>query len=415
MKELRKEYAEDGIEELWEAFREEGEAQGKLKAFYRLVSPDRKNLASSDLSPWKGLPAPSAEVDALPSGKEHWSTLHLPGRKTPVRVLTVKAHNGNILQAGMDMGEGGRMLILFEQVMLASLALLLVLGILGGSWIINRAMRGVRRVTRTALAIGEDNLQTRVPLKNEGEEIDRLAAAFNSMLERIASLVQELREVSDNIAHDLKRPVTRIRGIAEMTLTQPGASEESRETAGQIIEECDQLVGTVNTMLEIARLDAAGREDPRQSVDVCALCRKAADLFGPAAEDRGMQISLQVPETPVLISGDPNQLQRALANLLDNALFYAGRGTVTLSVSPSDTDCRVTVKDEGPGIPGDLQSRIFERFYRMDPSRSEAGSGLGLSLVQSIVRAHRGEVELTSSSATGSCFTLIFPRLIPSS
>ncbi len=410
MVELQEDYEEEGVEELLESFREEGEAQGKLKAFYRLFTPSQRNLVSSDLTAWQDLTFPQSELEGLHPREERWSSIQLPSRKTPVRVLTVKTANGNFLQAGIDMGEGGKMLVQFERVLLISLAVILILGSLAGGWMVQRAMRGVRRVTATALKIGEHNLRSRVPLRNEGVEIDQLAAAFNSMLQRIASLIQDLKEVSDNIAHDLKRPMIRIRGIAEMMVTQPETASEAKEAAGQIIEECDRLVGTVATMLEIARLDAAGREDPRQTVDLVDLCRNAVDLFGPAAEDRGMGLQLEVPEGPVLIQGDLGQLQRALANLLDNALLHAGRGTITVSLAVSEADCRLSVTDEGPGIPKEVQPRIFERFYRQDPSRSEPGSGLGMSLVQSIVQAHGGQVLLDSAPGHGCRFTLVFPK-----
>lgn len=413
--EMQKEYLDDGMKELEEAFREEAEAQGKTKVFYRLLTPGGETLASSDLTAWPNLFVPRSELEGLRPGEEKWSSLTLPGRKTPVRVFMLKTAGGHILQAGIDMGEGGRMLIWFERVLLASLVAILILGSVAGGWMVHRAMRGVRRVTETALEIREHNLGTRVPLENEGTEIDRLAAGFNSMLDRIASLVRNLREVSDNVAHDLKRPVTRIRSIAEMELTRPDSSEETREAAGLIIEECDRLVGTVNTMLEIARLDAVGAIDPRQMVDLTALCRNAAELFGPVAEDRGMRIVLDVPEEPVFLPGEPTQLQRALANLLDNAIRYAEGGTITISVRSSQEACRVTVADTGPGIPKAMQGQIFERFFRGDSSRTETGSGLGLSLVQSIVKAHRGRVELESAPGQGSRFTLVFPKSPPPS
>ncbi|MCA9483902.1 MAG: HAMP domain-containing histidine kinase [Nitrospina sp.] len=403
---------EDGVEELWEYFREEGEALGKSNAFYRLFSADQKNLVTSDLTAWQSLSFPASHLDDMDPGEKRWDSITLPGHGTPVRVLTMKTRDGRFLQVGIDTGQTGKMRGQFNMVLLVALLALLILGSLSGGFIVKRAMRGVRRATETALKIGEHNLETRLPLRNEGEEIDRLAMAFNLMLQRIASLIKELREVSDNVAHDLKRPVIRIRSVAEMMLTQPGIPEEGKDAAGMIIEECDRLVGTVHTMLEIARLDAAGRSDPRQTVDLTELCRTAVDLFGPAAEDRGMHITLNVPDQPVLLQGDPGQLQRALANLLDNALLYAGRGTLAVSVQMLNEEVRIEVLDEGPGVPKQLQSRIFERFFREDPSRSEPGSGLGLSLVSAIARAHGGQVHLESEPGAGCRFSLIFPKTL---
>lgn len=407
--ELERTYIDHGTDVLLQALLKEGEAQENQKAFYRLITPDQQVVVSSDLSGWTDLRFPNSDLAGFRPGEEHWHDLHLSAHATPVRVVSRMVPDGRIIQAGMEIGQSGEMLVLFQRVMLITLGAVLLLGSLGGGWIVHRAMRGVRRVTETALGIGQNNLQVRVPLQNEGEEIDRLAAAFNAMLNRIASLVHELKEVSDNIAHDLKRPVTRIRGLAEMSLAPARTPQETREAAGQIIEECDHLVGMVNTMLEIARLDAVGTADPRQPVDLVHLAHSAAELFEPLAEDRGLRIAVRAPETPVWVGGHPAQLQRAVANLLDNAILYSDRGTIVLSVESARDACRLTVADEGPGIPPEARPRIFDRFYRADPSRSRPGSGLGLSLVKSIVQAHAGEVDVETEPGKGSRFTLSLP------
>ncbi|QPJ63370.1 MAG: HAMP domain-containing histidine kinase [Candidatus Nitronauta litoralis] len=407
--ELQEEYEDEDLEELREEFREEGEEQGQLKMFFRLITPDKRNLVSSNLTAWSDLPAPQSEFENLQSGEPQWSSINLPSRDTPVRILTIRLPDGNILQAGVDLGEGGKMLVRFDSVLLALLLFMLIFGSLTGGWVLHNALGGVRRVTETALQIGQYNLEARVPIENKAEEIDQLAQAFNSMLNRIASLIEELKEVSDNIAHDLKRPVTRIRGIAEHVLIQPETTEEMKEVTGIMIHECDRLVGTINTMLEISRLEAIGKVEFMETVNLSALCRNAVELFEPVAEDKGLRIALEVPDTPILLKGNPTQLQRALANIIDNALNYSNQGTITVSLKSSDGTIQVVIADEGVGIPTEIQSKIFERFFRGDSSRSEQGTGLGLSLVHAIVLAHGGRVDLESHPGTGSRFVLVFP------
>jgi len=231
------------------------------------------------------------------------------------------------------------------------------------------------------------------------------------MLDRIAGLVASIREMSDNIAHDLKSPVTRIRGLAEITLVQGGDRQAFESMAASTIEESDRLLDMINTMLVISRADAGEGGFRFEQVDVSTLVAGACDLFAPVAEDKGIHLECSVPER-VQVMADIGMLQRCLANLVDNALKYTpARGRVWIEVDDDLSDrVEIHVHDTGEGIKAADCERIFERFYRVDPSRSEAGAGLGLCLARAIARGHGGDVTVTSVLNGGSCFSMTLPK-----
>jgi heavy metal sensor kinase len=294
------------------------------------------------------------------------------------------------------------------------MALLIGLAAGVGWFMARRAVSGVEAITRTAQSISGGTLEKRVPVKTRGDEIDQLAMTFNQMLDRIQTLVTEIREMSDNIAHDLKSPITRIRGVAEVTLTNERSIGEYESMAASTIEECDRLLGMINTMLMISKTESGVDKLSLEEIDLAGLVRQACELFEPTAEDKRVTLRCDVPNKSHLV-GDNRMIQRMLSNLLDNAIKYTpSGGKVKVSVSENDERYVViTVKDTGIGIsPNDLP-RIFDRFYRCDQSRSTPGIGLGLSLARTIARAHGGDITVTSLLNQGSTFTITLPTLKP--
>jgi signal transduction histidine kinase len=277
-------------------------------------------------------------------------------------------------------------------------------------WLVaSRALSGVSELARTAKAISNGVFDSRVPVKGNKDQLDELAATFNSMVERIQMLIKGMKEVTDSIAHDLRSPVTRMRGLAEVTLTTERLNAECEAMAGSVVEECDRLLGMINGILEISAAESGIVPLHLHKVDVSEIARDACELFQPAAEDKGITVTVEAPG-PACVDGDLQKLQRVLANLLDNAVKYTeSGGQIGISVTKDDGRVIIVMKDTGIGIAESDLSHIFERFYRADKSRSKPGSGLGLTLAKAFVSAHDGKITVTSRLGEGSTFTVNLP------
>jgi signal transduction histidine kinase len=246
----------------------------------------------------------------------------------------------------------------------------------------------------------EGDLTGRLPVNGSGDELDRLSGSLNLMLARIEQLMAGLREVSDNIAHDLKTPLNRLRNRVEAALHEPYGEPAYRDALERTIEEADGLIKTFNALLSIARLEAGAGGDNKESLDVSELVRDVTELYEPVAEERGIALVAEATE-PVFIRGDRQLLGQALANLIDNALKYGapegGDGTmpeVSVTAVAKGTMAEIAVSDRGPGVPAAERERVLDRFVRLEASRSEPGSGLGLSLVAAVARLHGGTLHL---------------------
>lgn len=394
----------------------EAQAAGVKKVFFRLLYPSGLAFSSSNMSYWEDIGIRKMAIEQLLQGNSHvFDTVILRNRRDKVRIFYALIGPGIILQVGQSMENHSRIIEAFKRIFVATMALLIGLAAGVGWFMARRAVSNVEAITRTAQSISGGTLEKRVPVKTRGDEIDQLAMTFNQMLDRIQTLVTEIREMSDNIAHDLKSPITRIRGVAEVTLTNEKSIGEYESMAANTIEECDRLLDMINTMLMISKTESGVGKLSREEIDLAGLVREACELFEPTAEDKGVTLSYDVPNKSRLV-GDNRMIQRMLSNLLDNAIKYTpSGGTVSVSLSENDArDVVITFKDTGIGIsPSDLP-RIFERFYRCDQSRSQPGIGLGLSLARAIARAHGGDIEVTSHLNQGSNFTITLPTPNPS-
>jgi len=272
-------------------------------------------------------------------------------------------------------------------------------------------MGGVREVTEAAARIAAGDLDQPISSGNRGEEIEALASMFNMMQQQISGLINELKGVINNVAHDLRMPITRLRGVAETTLTRDADSTSYRDMAVTVIEESDRLVGQINTILELAEIDAGLKVMTMEQVDLARIVNMAVELYHPAAEDREISLTVQILKQPFFVTGNVNSLQRLLANLLDNAVkFTPASGKITITLFSEEEYVVLSVTDNGPGIPQRDREYIFDRFYRGDASRSISGNGLGLALVRSIAEKHNGSVTVNSDGENGSCFVVQIPR-----
>jgi heavy metal sensor kinase len=390
----------------------EAQAAGVKKVFFRLLYPSGYAFSSSNMSYWEDIGIRKKAIEKLLQGSNPvFDTVILQERRDKVRVLYALIGPNIILQVGQSMENQSRIIEAFKRIFMITMALLISLATGVGWFMARHAVSGVEAITRTAQGISGGTLEKRVPIKSRGDEIDQLAMTFNQMLDRIQTLVTEIKEISDNIAHDLKSPITRIRGIAEVTLTNGKSISDYESMAASTIEECDRLLDTINTMLMISKTESGLDKLTRKEIDLPGLVREACELFEPAAEDKRIILSYDVPDKKYVV-GDHRMIQRMFSNLLDNAIKYTpSGGAVGVSLSESDgSNIIITVKDTGIGISTEDLPRIFNRFYRCDQSRSKPGIGLGLSLARAIARAHGGDITVTSRLNEGSTFTITLPK-----
>jgi heavy metal sensor kinase len=391
----------------------EAHAAGVKKVFFRFFSVNGEVFSSSDMSYWKDSDIDVDETaikELIHESRPVFKKIALRGRRETVRILYRALSPTVILQVGVAMDSYSHFLDAFRRIFIITMAFLIVLAAGGGWFMARRAVSGVEAVTRTAQKISGGTLKERVPVKARGDEIDQLALTFNQMLDRIQALLSEIKEMSDNMAHDLRSPIARIRGAAEVTLAGGTDVSEYESMAASTIEECDHLLEMINTMLMISKTESGVDKVSPKEVDITAIVRRACELFSPTAEDKQINLNCSVQDG-ILLMGDITMIQRMLSNLLDNAIKYTpSGGKVSISASQSPAQVVVAVKDTGIGISSRDLPHIFERFYRCDQSRSQAGIGLGLSLSRAIARAHGGDIAAESIPNQGSTFTVSLPK-----
>ncbi|MCJ7830054.1 MAG: HAMP domain-containing protein, partial [Desulfobacterales bacterium] len=312
----------------------EAQAAGVKKIFFRLLYPSGDVFSSSNMSYWQDIGVGREAVAKLVGEQTRvFETIRIPGRKTRVRILYDVIGPGIILQLGQAMETHARFIEAFQRIFVLTMAVLILLAGGIGWFMARRALSGVADVTRTARHISDGALDKRVPQASRAEEIDQLAATFNHMLDRIQGLIGGMREMSDNIAHDLKSPLTRIRGLAEVTLTTAESLDDYQSMAANTIEECDHLLDMINTMLAISKAEAGVETLDLSEMDLAAVVRDACELFQPSAEDKLLSLVCEAPR-PCPLHGDVAKIRRMIANLLDNALKYTPPGgTVRVAVN----------------------------------------------------------------------------------
>jgi heavy metal sensor kinase len=384
---------------------------GDRKRLIRLLSRFGTEFTTAGTDYWRNVGVNAEAMRSLlTSGTPVIETVVLPERDDSLRIIYGMIGPGVIMQLGQSLASEIRLIGAFQRLFVATIGTLFLLAAAVGWFLARRALSGVGGIAAAARKISAGDLETRVPVSGRRDEIDQLAGTLNHMLDRIQTLIRGISEMSDNIAHDLKSPVTRIRGLAEITLTTNPSGDEYETMAANTIEACDRLLEMINAMLFISRAEAGVGHMRQANVDLNALVGDAVRLFETTATDRQLRLHFK-PIREASVEGDARMLQRMIANLLDNAIRYtpAGGSVNVMIEAPSDDQIRVNFQDTGIGIAEQDQDRIFERFYRCDPSRSESGSGLGLSLARAVARAHGGDISVISDPGGGSTFSVTLP------
>jgi signal transduction histidine kinase len=322
-------------------------------------------------------------------------------------VRVTELPSGFRLLIGRDLEERRRLFGIVAHAAQWSILIVVVLGLGGGIFVARRVLRRIDAMTGTTQRIMAGDLSGRLPVGRSGDELDRLASNLNAMLERIEALMIGLKEVSDNIAHDLKTPLTRLRNRAEEALAQSGSEQEYRAALERTIEESDGLIRTFNALLMIARAESGQARDNMDNFDAADVANGLHELYEPLAEDDGMTLRVKTAFAP--LHGNRELISQALANLVENAIKYGkpvqagqplGANAVPMSreiliEAERDADkVLLSVTDHGPGIPESDRHHAVERFVRLEASRTLPGSGLGLSLASAVATLHGGELRL---------------------
>lgn len=356
-----------------------------------------------------------SQLDRDQNDNETTAWMNLPSRSgaAVLEVASIRLYDGTLFQVGKSSEARDELLRHFRSRALLVLVGVMVTALAGGSLLTYGGLQPLRDLTgavRTIVSTGK--LDTRVPVRETGDPLDELSGLVNGMLDRIQTLVAGMRGALDNVAHDLRTPLARLRSVAESALKSDDP-EAAREALTRCLEECDRVATMLTTLMDISEAETGTMALQHESVAVIDIVDDALDLYRDVAEEKGVTLTKQVVDEPQVI-GDSARLRQVFANLIDNAVKYTpAGGRVWVEVESGHGQVVIRVIDSGIGIPPEDASRVWERLYRGDSSRSERGLGLGLSVVKAIVEAHGGHVDLTSTVGQGSVFKVSLPLAAP--
>jgi signal transduction histidine kinase len=402
---LMERYRSDGFRGMLQAIAERASQPGSF--LYIVTAPNGAPLAGNVGT------LPADVLDKTGVKETQYTRLGANEGPAPALVRLERLPNGSRLLVGRDLSERNRFAEVLAGTILGGLALVIIVGLAGGLILARRVLVRLDAMTDTTRTIMAGNLAGRIPVNGSGDEFDRLALSTNQMLERIGELMSELRQVTDDVAHDLKTPLTRLRNRAEEALRSARTDEDYRATLDRIIDESDALIRTFNTMLLIARAESGAAREAMSAVNAGEIVESVAELYEPSAEEAGLKLFVRV-EPGLTVHGNRELIGQALANLADNAIKYGAiegisGGTISLAAEGGGDRIRFVVADNGPGIPAGNRGRALERFVRLESSRTRPGSGLGLSLANAIARLHGGTLEL-ADNAPGLKVIIELPR-----
>jgi signal transduction histidine kinase len=390
-----------------ELLRTQAAAHGPL--FVRAVGARRELIFVSMPEAWQQFDLGQLAAPSL-AGQQTWATLRTGPDGPALEVASVRLADGTLFQVGMSTERRVDLLARFRRVLIVNFVSIALIGLAGGVLLTTSALRPVRTLTATVREIlRTGRTDARVPAEQPADALGELTVLVNAMLDRIDAVVAGMRGALDNVAHDLRTPLTRLRATAEGAL-QSGDRQVLAEALADCLEEADRVSAMLNTLMDISEAETGTMALTLEPVDLSQVVQEAADLYEDMADARGQTIAITAGDE-ITIRGDRNRLRQVVANLIDNAVKYTPPGgRIAIEARRDGGDALLTVADTGPGIPPTDLPRIWDRLYRGDRSRSERGLGLGLSLVKAIVEAHGGRVHATSTPGQGARFELRLPR-----
>ncbi|MBN9594482.1 MAG: HAMP domain-containing protein [Afipia sp.] len=410
LSELSNQFAKGGLRGLVAAV--EGRALRPGANLYLVTTPQGQGVAGNVASLEPGV------MDHPGWAETFYKRLEETDTKSHYALVKVSQLSGGFrILVGRDLEERRRLFGIVAKAAQWSVLIVVVLGLGGGIFVGRRVLRRIDAMTGTTQRIMAGDLSGRLPVGRSGDEIDRLAENLNAMLERIEALMAGLKEVSDNIAHDLKTPLTRLRNRAEEALAKSSNEGEYRAALERTIDESDGLIRTFNALLMIARAESGQARDNMTDFDAAEVAHGIHELYEPLAEDKGL--TLEVAADPATIHGNRELISQALANLVENAIKYGQpvaprpdggvkSPDILIEAHREGDNVLLSVRDHGPGIPEADRERAVERFVRLEASRTQPGSGLGLSLASAVATLHGGDLRLADSQP-GLRVTLVIP------
>jgi signal transduction histidine kinase len=362
---------------------------------------------------WRGFDLSQLSEPGL-TGEQSWATLDtgVPGAEV-LEVASVRLGDGTLFQVGRSTARRTELLSRFRRLLLVDAATIILVGLVGGAMLTWSAMQPVRALTETVRGIMQTGrTSARVPVQEPGDALGDLSTLVNAMLDRIDAVVSGMRGALDNVAHDLRTPMARLRGTAESALASQDP-EVLRGALADCLEESDRIMAMLSTLMDISEAETGTMAIRLEPTDIPGLVRQTVELYEDLAEEHGLKIRVDIP-ADLVVPLDRNRMRQVLANLLDNAVKYtASGGSIDITARSDDGWVLIAVADTGVGITADELPHIWDRLYRGDKSRSTRGLGLGLSLVRAIVEAHGGQVHAASTPGAGSRFELRLPAAPP--
>lgn len=339
-----------------------------------------------------------------------WIRLKARDEDDVLDIASARLADGNLLQVGKGPEDREETLNKFVKTLFEMLVGVVLLSLIVGALLSREALSPVRKLIHVlGPIIDTGKVKARIPVQETGDEFEELSIRFNQALTKIDTLVEGMRASMDNIAHDLRTPMTRMRGVAELALQSETSPELYREALSDCLEESEQVLRMLHTLMDISEVETGSVRLEVADVHVSQLLQKVCDLYRGVAEDKNIAVLVNCPPG-LTMSGDRNRLLQAVANLLDNALKYTPKhGTVEIGASLRGEEIVMTISDSGIGISQDDLGKIWDRFYRGDKSRAQRGLGLGLSLVRAVIQAHRGTIDVFSQLDKGTRISIQLP------
>ena len=397
-------YERGGRDGLIDAIRRRMTYRSSRDHVYLFVDPSLKQLAGN-LTEW-----PSSPIN--PSGWTEYRASRPISNATGqplVRAMVETFPNGDRLLVGRDISDLDHFTAQIKLAVISSVILIFLLAAMASVLVTRRTVGRIEQINATSRAIMQTGLDQRIPLRGSDDEWDRVAENLNLMLDRIETLMGEIKQVSDNVAHDLRTPLTRMRGRLETAYHGKRVSEADQLLIGDTIADLDAVLRIFSSLTRIAQIEGQVRNDAFRNVNLVEIASEVVELYDAAAEQDGTRLTL-AGDREVLVTGDRDLIFDAIANLVDNAIKHGRNfGQVVVSIENGDGGPVVSVADDGPGIPACEREHVFKRFYRLEQSRYTPGNGLGLSLVAAVARLHGARVEMRDN-APGLKFELWFAQ-----